>query len=140
MEHSNEFLARVYGAYIGCEYFISDKHGTFTQKITPEVLHGIYSGGIRKGKLLLTPLSAITDEDAIEAQRLHFIGEGDPIVKDWKKIVYCAGELQFYRQDGVGYYSLPINQPVIDFLRHKGYDCGYAHIISLIEAGIAISK
>ena len=82
-------------------------------------------------KLILTPLSEISDEDAIEVAKMNFHGHteypqidlGRALVRKLNKHIYCENPIQ-----------------IIDFLRSRSYDCGFRHIPSLIDAGIAIKK
>ncbi|MES2620205.1 MAG: hypothetical protein V4615_05065 [Bacteroidota bacterium] len=76
MKLTNEQIARVFGMYLGCEMV----HGRFHGHM--EVIKG--TGQFRatcsdwwedvsdnKYKLVLIPLSSITDEDAIEVAKIH---------------------------------------------------------------------
>ncbi|CAB4126497.1 hypothetical protein UFOVP74_51 [uncultured Caudovirales phage] len=130
----------------------------------------------------LTPLSAITDEDALLIARLA-VGEGANVeyrftINDVKKYGFESTMHEDIKVIGVEYYckhpevlkwepiylvqidtaefdvingfysaddgyedGVPENMvEIIDFLRSKGYDCGYLHITSLIAAGYAVDK
>lgn len=86
-------------------------------------------------QLLLTPLSAISDEDAIEVAKIagyntlncpNLLKAGMLIVQN--NSLMCRG------------MKSADWQQIIDYLRSKGYDTGYGNIKSLIEAGIALQK
>lgn len=176
MEYSNEFLRKLFTNYIDCEVRVlppsifNDLHGV-TGYLTG--IHGEYEAEIQllqdgnvseepeytpfyQTKLLLTPLSAITDEDAIEVAKI--IGCNIPLVNSYG----LQGEITYIvkRNDkgvSVGIYRVGgnlnevvrriyfddrnlLNTEQADYLRSKAYDCGYAEIPSLIYAGLAIDK
>lgn len=88
-------------------------------------------------KLILIPLSDITDNHALEVANIF---END-IVLEWgeefaievgKRIVRDINK--FPSQYLEKYFNL------LDYLRSKSYDCGYMNIPSLIQAGYAIKK
>ncbi len=121
-------------------------------------------------QLLLSPLSAITDEHAIEAAKLA--SYHPDLKEDWENIIcdfrvdeivrhpdrieikhtcICFEGSFNLRFDGNMFMSgedegmraqpeIYLPHYGIDYLRSKGYDCGYSDIPSLIEAGIAIDK
>lgn len=112
-------------------------------------------------KLILTPLSQIIDEDAIEVAKMcdnGFIGKKQTSVRrSHGKLSITTNEcddvgvvrinvppalfgVEFIHEELSGFASGRLHQKTIDFLRSRGYDCGYAHISSLIEAGIAIDR
>lgn len=149
MNYSNEFLARVYGAYMGCGikhqsasvgYVGKQRVGVMLSicSYTTEILVGGYGHGnndlatIATSKLLLTPLSQISDEDAIELAR---------IVGFNRDLLAHGQEFALYLDEGkkISEFSDQLTH-AIDYLRSKGYDCGYGEIPSLIDDGIAIDK
>lgn len=88
-------------------------------------------------RLILTPLSHITDEDEIQVGRIarpeikdvhHLRNIGTNIIAD---IINGHSLLE------IGFVSI---QHIIDYLRSRNYDLGYMGIRSLIDAGIAISS
>lgn len=89
-------------------------------------------------KLLLKPLSKISDEDAMMCSGI--IGEEIPDDYDLsseeaKQAVKVFGQTlqkNLHKDDG------GVTPRLLDFLRSRGYDCGYQNIPSLVEAGIAI--
>lgn len=91
-------------------------------------------------KLLLTPLSEITDEDAIEVGKLIFLTESvdEPTIYRIKQVLGWVNPL--YQLTNVMTIKGDVFIKIIDYLRSKCYDCGFAHIPSLISAGIAIKK
>lgn len=85
-------------------------------------------------RLILTPLSAISDEDAVGLAEIFGY---DPV----GKIVKCVmryNQIELHFEHVV--YRIAITQPIIDYLRLRNYDLGYMGIRSLIDAGIAISS
>lgn len=130
--------------------------------IVDEVGEVVESGveiDIKDGRLLLIPLSKITDEDAIEVAKIITGNNICQIVEKRKgSILFYVDssssldeglqiELKFTDYVGrIAQYAqyqstcLFFYQRVVDFLRSRGYDCGYGEIPSLIEAGIAIDK
>lgn len=92
---------------------------------------------IHNCQLILTPISLISDEDIDGAYEVAGIA---PWIDDFSKEKFinifspteCAKDEERYGQRC--YYI------IIDYLRSKGYDCGYGEHPSLIEAGIAISS
>lgn len=128
MEHSNEFLAAMYGAYYG--------HKNYTMYNQVVDLEDGFTELKGDSMLTLTPLSKITDEDAIEVAKVcaYFNGSdnhradiGRAIIKN---VTGKNGRIKHY----------PNIIKAFDLLRSKGYDCGFRHIPSLIEAGLAIDK
>lgn len=88
-------------------------------------------------RLILTPLSAISDEDEIQVGRIarpeikdahHLRNIGTNIISD---IINGRNLLE------IGFAAI---QHIIDYLRSRNYDLGYMGIRSLIDAGIAISS
>lgn len=88
-------------------------------------------------KLILIPLSDITDNHALEVAKIL---END-IVLEWgeelaiemgKRIVNDMFKFPKRHLDKYIY--------LLDYLRSKSYDCGYMNIPSLIQAGYAIKK
>lgn len=166
MKYSKEFLARVYGAYMGAdvqgkcvEYDFGmgggDHHYTLVGRLvsvsTKEIIITDMTSDMgdtevvdyEGAKLLLTTLSAIADEDCFGLCKI--IGfSGYDINPD------SAAHFDFNPDDvrdnlanaGEEFLSgtFTETQKAIDYLRSKGYDCGYAHINSLIESGLAIDK
>lgn len=153
MEYTNEFLARVYGAYYGseCVQCVGSKQelkGTISQ------LANLPFYERNNTKLLLTPLSQISDEDAIEVAKIAGITEiaGGVIRGNGVIVIHSPSgrKLSVYHNAGSKHVSIRIKdkgydvidgaQNIYDFLRSRGYDCGFSEIPSLIEAGIAIDK
>lgn len=138
MEISNETKAKVFAQYLGQKYKtdvpIVDPH-TYIGELTPYV---IYRAMDRVGwkwtfKLILKPLSAITDEDAIEVAKMdgystrprhELIKIGRDVV--WHEVGFCYGSRNAWQ---IGQY-----------LQSKGYDLHNYHLDgkTLHEAGLAI--
>lgn len=109
-------------------------------------------------KLLLTPLSAITNEDAIEVakilskDRFNTNPSYIPVIERKQDRIYiwtggygvCV--IMHTREINWGIVPDKITASIsslleaYDYLRSKGYDCGYLHIPSLIAAGYAVDK
>lgn len=83
-------------------------------------------------KLALKPLSAITDEDCLTiASILEFYDASDSYNIWCVKQVILENPTMFIRYDEA---FIRYNE-ARDTLRLLGYDCGYMHILSLIEDG-----
>lgn len=167
MNYTNEFLARVYGAYMGCDveyqgrdgrpdkYFIDTTKDDYNFQFrlsgfkgqdvfgdiilnTGELISDEAEADVKDCKLLLTLLSEITDEDAIEVASRQY---DDAARFDRDYLVY---EGRLIVNEGTGEYHkqhlLHCYKDMVDYLRSKGYDCGYGEIPSLIDAGIAIKQ
>jgi len=121
-------------------------------------------------KLILTPIPEITDEHIVQAAKLasyhpDFKEDWDNIIADFrvddiirhpdrvevKHTCICFEGSFNLRHDGSMYFTgedegvsaqptVYLPHYAIDHLRQKNYDCGYAHIPSLIDAGIAINS
>jgi len=80
-------------------------------------------------QLILTPLDKISDEDAVEVCKFLY---SNPALHNPErgKSVATVGD----------WHSTRKGVEVIDYLRSKGYDCGYANLNSLISAGVAVEK
>ena len=79
---------------------------------------------------ILTRLSNITDEDALEVAKILYT----PVS------IYISANAGREIVTNMDTYTFRFNKAnrIIDFLRSKSYDCGYGSIPYLIEAGIAI--
>lgn len=154
---TNEMLARIFGAYMPCKIIIDDTHryligvdwgegyisyGELTESGEPDYDYLADKCTIDKIQLILSPLSEISDEDAIEvAKIITYIpsARADNHIDLWsidETYFYCAGENIPTTKQFIN--SLPTE--AVDFLRSRSYDCGFANIPSLIEAGMAIKK
>lgn len=172
MEYTNEFLARVYGAYIGCPVMLGDNDKHVLESVNRfenTVGCSLFGEVIAYFKfdecnLLLTPLSEISDEDAMKVFSMvvhpnidyprndyHFSktdsGSTKVIINnDWYNSTLIIGS-----KNGIVWMphkdNARVGACVYDYLRSNKrpdgtekpvYDCGYAEIPSLIEAGIAI--
>lgn len=162
MAHSNEFLAIVFSAYWGAEVFYNG---------TAREVFGVNANGLSlftetdefeyaecgNCQLLLTPLSDISDEDAIEVAKIEdknikYRHRGKAIeitnyffIKSNLEDKVFIGIDRFYKEYYFGYSPLPLSASLYtveqtDYLRSKSYDCGYAEIPSLITAGIAVKN
>lgn len=177
MKHDNQFLARCFGAYMGCEVkvhqdedlpttgYLTGIHGEYEAEV--QLIEGYHASEeptyreYKWTKLLLTPLSSISDEDAVDVAKLAYSLPLTRYPKSWVvrrsdrdflyvesrrndysfqvDLVECSVDI--FRNDEAVTSGIPVRHSVyIDYLRSKGYDCGYGHIPSLIESGIAIDK
>lgn len=146
MTHTNEFLRGMFSAYMGCEMAMMPKstRGYYMRGLLyPERVEFEHKGtmddfNIRCFKPILTPLSEITDEDAVEVVS---IGGWSP--QNQGKMLDCRFNFnsnEFIANFEFSRYRVVLDFHVIDYLRSKHYDCGYMHIPSLIAADLAISS
>jgi hypothetical protein len=158
MEHTKEFLIGMFAAYMGCEVEYKDVDGkkivakltgvsvsegletTYKRKrgnVSGDYLsfkpNGNHNTDALHTKPILTPLSKITDDDAVEVAKI-----AQCRYQAIESIIIAGRELvtiYINRQTNVSALSWC---QIIDFLRSKHYDCGYLHISSLIKAGLAV--
>jgi hypothetical protein len=141
---SNKEIARVFAMYLGCEIVYQQNH-SLVFKVSGIVIENIIDENLETPDrlLLLTPLSKITDEHAIEVAKMYYSTEVNCTAKDGRHIinkyfikginssfityVECFFFFQYLIQQG---YAVPlyfgINHPC------NGKDA--------IELGIAIDK
>ncbi len=159
-EYSNEWLARMFAAYMGCDCdtTFTSKNGKIISKVTgivnnyvffKDVLETVHTSRL---KPLLAPLSAISDEHAIEVAKMlqentncDWVGSDDlkkAIIDvclgicgqfDGDSDIFC----HYYDPEEIGLGATLITH-IIDYLRSKGYDCGFMGVPSLIDAGLAV--
>ena len=175
----NKLTARIAGAYLNAKYkhpcdacsfeFRGFKSPLDDIRAKEEqfwvVLYGDWSGGtnpnlsceshtyISDCKLILKPLSLISDEDAIEVAKIYcpffdFSGVIKSEVFQSKRIFHKTGSIclmpdlsgSIYDFDGLNICDLNYfrKEKVVDYLRSKSYDCGYGSEKSGIESGWAI--
>jgi hypothetical protein len=146
MEYTNEFLMGMFAAYMGCEVKDTRQNriGNVNSINKTRVWYEYMNNNVVKSpiqnfafygeiKPILTPLSEITDDDAIEVAKI-----AQCRYQAIESIIIAGRELvtiYINRQTNVSALSWC---QIIDFLRSKHYDCGYLHIPSLIEAGLAV--
>lgn len=149
MKYTNEFLARVYGAYYGAPVYDTHKK-EYARKVTAGTISYAEDGNLSPFILAIVPISEITDEHAIHiASRGYNARVGKCDIKSTRvyrtsggvEVELYAGENQtrYIQRWGIGYKTYEHDLADIDKLREWGYDCGYGDIPSLIEAGIAIN-
>jgi hypothetical protein len=146
---TNEEIARVLAMYYGCEYKKRDAYMEMNAFwLYNEVWENRYDDDLRNCKLLLTPLSEITDEDAIEVAKILY--PKSPITDSGMK---GSGKTAimwlFHYKDSLTRsvnYGLSILE-VYQYLIQKGYAVplffGIDHPANgktAIELGIAIDK
>ena len=124
---ATEFTARQIG--------ISFETKELVLRATGGVITDAFIHPIKKAKLILTPISKMTEADGAEIAKM-FDGTKTVVDSDsFIQIVDKDGMVPFYWIAGG---SIPIK--LTDKLRELGYDCGYGEIKSLIKAGIAIEN
>lgn len=136
----SQLTQQIAGAYINAQV---EREGII------EPLLDACSFHLSEYKLILTPLSAISDEDAVEvAKMLLYTPEarGKHTAEDVMSAQYQEHDSErFFLYADMAFpavktmiYELPYE--VADYLRSRNYDLGYMGIRSLIDAGIAISS
>lgn len=151
MTHTNEFLRGMFAAYMGCEVFRS----IMTFNVVGFSRYGLVvkngaevtDGEFEHCKPILTPLSEITDEDAVEVAKILY---GSSYNVDRLAYVVQVAQTKDLIQKCKDTPLMHIQWiSVIDYLRSPYrpdgtpkpvYDCGYMHIQSLIAADLAISS
>jgi len=154
---SNEMRLQILHTYSNCKCSYQDGH---TNEVYP--VKDIFSKYLftEKVKLLLMPISEISEHHAIEVlkiiDKINLFGGSDSsdVSYEFKMIhtyhsnleiksslPYVERKIKNHPYGGLilGEYMLkeiPIS--VLDFLRCIGYDCGYGDIPSLIAAGVAM--
>lgn len=143
------------GAYLGCdaiyhdteiEYFTPHKFkmlGVMTQMVFSMDNH--YS--MKFTKLILTPLSKISDEDAVEVAKILGLSYSDT---DENYYLDLAGMREYLSElfDGVNRfqdsYTFDKISKLIHYCQSHSIDIGHGygsnHIPSLIAAGVAVEK
>lgn len=140
MKQTNEQLARIFAAYWGAKIKVAEYPYEYDIAILKD--HSVCVGAngndldmwykLSACKLILSRLSDITDEDAIEVGKIigYFIPaqlrEGKWLADNWNT----------QRSD----QPVAIVMQVIDYLRSRHYDMGFLEIKSLIDCNIAIDK
>jgi hypothetical protein len=155
MEITNEIKAKVFAQYLG-QYSYKD-YSAQGLGIRREKLVGVEENGIiwiwdalshraenrPDAKLILKPLSSITDEDAIEVAKLQQEYEQKEEIRvafsiDEKNngCLDCLIEYKGYSHD----YWQPVYSPTFQYLQSKGYDLPNYLLggKTLKEAGLAI--
>lgn len=141
-----QLTAQIAAAYSGCEIIHTNVSG-YGKRLLPKGIyeesyiegcylkilntaeHNVFFLPMNQCQLILTPLSEITDEHAIEVGKIF--GFKVQLLENGK---WLAKNLHNSKFD----ITTIKQMQVIDYLRSMGYDCGYGDISSLIEAGIAI--
>lgn len=138
MSHTNEELARIYGAYIGCnltweriDWQTSESYSE-TFLFTPDILiERIIQENM---KLILTPHADISNDDAFHvAQLAGYSGSVDRKTEAGKELIHKYLKSSSCNVRPFRWFE------ILDYLRSRGYDVGFGGIPSLIESGIAIS-
>lgn len=160
---TNQEKAKVFSMYLGCPVYDSynEKEGIlFAVDINTsgmdniKVLHKVvWDLKYYDCKLLLTPLSSITDDDAIEVAKIHLpIFYNDEFEFETRREVKDKLFVIVFRKGGVFYEKIPIqlyscSPLVFQYLVSKSYAVplffGINHCANgktAIELGIAIDK
>lgn len=166
MTHTNEFLRGMFSAYMGCEVrtnnILLDVIGIdFKYGELNLAKSGIIS--MQDCKPILTPLSEITDNDAVEVAKIddkncdYKFGNNRNFKPDqykpiWNGSTFFVERLykgKYVCGDPIALIPSLLNIEQIDYLRSPYrpdgtpkpiYDLGYMHIPSLIAADLAISS
>ena len=132
-------LAAMFAAYMGAKYIRKDMNEFAPSILTPHLFNAMCEYGyIEECKLILTPLSKISDEDAryvCSVVGFHVI-ETQTLTEVFCSIEFEVMEFHF----GDFRYKVRPNSHTTDFLRSKSYDCGYMDMTSLIDTGYAIAS
>lgn len=154
-EISNELRARVFALHLGCGYTYENEFGRYKNVVDWKLLQKIQTGYGIDPQLLLTPLSEISDADAIEVAKIVMpVASGDYLFvvmrMDDKVIVRFNENVDvaiFYDGNIViasvhdEEYMPAFNIPnAVDLLRSKEYALPAYGIPDLFEAGIAVRK
>ena len=135
MEITNEIIIKVLVQYLGQEMAFKTDLSLKNQKLTIYLLNTLITNGFwwRDTKLILKPLSAITDEDAIEVAKLakpKWINLKEFTVKrfiTWTEVnvggydtvqIFSEGNIRqdTYEQKAIEFYR------AYQYLQSKGYD------------------
>lgn len=162
-----KLTAAIAGAYMPKQVMyngeLREVHGFTTDHVilfttTDEFEYAEYS----ECQLLLTPLSKISDEDAVEVAKIIIDDEDNlSIIKVDRESSFCTKvllkankatylDVLVFTNDGnvdlTDAKGKDLNachllwSRLTDYLRSKGYDCGHGSIPSLIAAGVAVEK
>jgi len=170
-----KLTAAIAASYFGAEVKVN---GYYNNDSTPKEIVGtmthvglmsIGTGGgqysYSQCQLILTPLSKISDEDAVEVAKIAIgVDAKEPIIERCGDVrvsmdygisrticvirkaanQYEHGREYFYvhneTEQGAFNTSVFGTAKIVDYLRSKGYDCGHGSIPSLIAAGVAVEK
>lgn len=132
---TNEIKTKVFAQYLGQQFqtkLNDDSVKNYTLDIT-EMFKFYNSIGFDNVKLILKPLSSITDEDAIEISKM-FLTDGNSLQS---KIEFGKG-VAYHYELGSYYTNRPIE--IYQFLQSKGYDLSQYLLgnKTLFECGLAI--
>ena len=147
----SQLTKQIAAAYIGAQVHVRiahpeiEGHPEYTGEIVAPYIGTImYKSGSVLGevtydqcRLILTPLSHITDEDAVEV--CNIVGERGAGNGKILRVIITV-DLKIVLDFEKTRFSIPLSISIIDYLRSRNYDLGYMGIKSLIDAGIAISS
>ena len=126
----SQLTQQIAAAYIGAQvYWNGNTQCHVIDVIRSECIHNM--------KLILTPLSHITDEDAVEV--CNIVGERGAGNGKILRVIITV-DLKIVLDFEKTRFSIPLSISIIDYLRSRNYDLGYMGIRSLIDADIAISS
>lgn len=135
----SQLTQQIAGAYIGAPI-------KWRGNRTAKVIDVIDTDYLPDCRLILTPLSHITGEDAVEVGKLANVARYQvrEFIGSHKDDFFMIGRYLVYEFNANTYIELRIHTDryiaIIDYLRSRNYDLGYMGIKSLIDAGIAISS
>lgn len=131
MEISNEKIAKVFAQYYPCRY--NNGIDNESRELRLSSIDTLAYCKITKPKLILKPLSAITDEDAIEVAKIYFDDEKELLPPDG---VWIIEEIIIKNKTCKYKRAILIYQ----YLQSKGYDLPNFHLEgkTLHEVGLAI--
>lgn len=164
---TNEERARIFGMYIGNKCLIKIEQGSYSTvlQVTGDMINNYlsYKDGDRVDfVLLLTPLSKITDEHAIEVAKIWHPNYYWKVIKKSKGILLvecddyimwidCVNASFYFEEKYIGFENIDAHRgekettycenivEIIDYLRELGYSLPYKGKC-LFELGIAIDK
>lgn len=135
-----EEVAKVFAMYLLCKYKRDGESGIDFGSVNGMTISNILNGDIDSRQLLLTPLAAITDEDAIEVGELQ--GGGDNQFKHRPNLIhlirYVRNNIDRYCENNYKVYSYLTQQSyAVPLWFNAGH---WANGKTAIELGIALNK
>lgn len=145
-------------SYWGAEFIYSGSIGTVRRMGGISENHNLIdypktdTFRVDRCQLILTPLSKISDEDAVEVGKAFGLKKMDGHYYEWIGKAIITHHFTMYSPwddsilDTASNRGLVTNihsrnyLKLVDYLRSKGYDCGHGSIPSLIAAGVAVKK
>lgn len=152
-----KLTAAIIGAYMGCKVKIGHVIYNITEVGVDKLYLKTDTGGYaivphERCQLLLTPLSKISDEDAVEVGKAFGLKKMDGHYYEWIGKAIITHHFTMYSPWDDSIFDTASNRglvtnihsrnylKLVDYLRSKGYDCGHGSIPNLIAAGVAVEK